>query len=81
MGRTLPTECEHGNVVDWGDFGPDDRDEPTCDECEKRWADSVIVPGALLRELRDATWDSTVGSRFDKAVQALIKLAPEDFRA
>lgn len=22
MGRTLPTECPHGVIVDWGDFGP-----------------------------------------------------------
>lgn len=26
MGRTMPTECEHGKVLDWGDFGPDSRD-------------------------------------------------------
>lgn len=25
-GRTLPTECEHGVTVDWGDFGP-------CQDC------------------------------------------------
>ena len=25
--RTLPpTECEHGHVCDWGDFGPDPDD-------------------------------------------------------
>jgi hypothetical protein len=37
MGRTMPIECEHGTVIDWGDFGPEDGPEPTCPECEKRW--------------------------------------------
>ena len=22
MSRTMPTECEHGEIIDWGDFGP-----------------------------------------------------------
>lgn len=25
MSRTMPTECEHGLVSDWGDFGPEGR--------------------------------------------------------
>lgn len=43
MGRTMPTECEHGNVIDWGDFGPhpdgcpgmdgDYRQDPYCVGC------------------------------------------------
>lgn len=40
MGRTLPLECEHGNIIDWGDFGPDDGRLPACDQCERdglRW--------------------------------------------
>jgi hypothetical protein len=28
MGRQLPTEDEHGNIVDWGDFGPGPVVEP-----------------------------------------------------
>lgn len=45
MGRTLPTECKHGHVWDWGDFGGcnhDDWDEscrycnpPECPSCLK----------------------------------------------
>lgn len=26
MSRTLPTECGHGYIFDWGDFGPDEDD-------------------------------------------------------
>jgi len=37
MGRTMPTECRHGVVIDWGDFGPCvdgcDREHPDTDEC------------------------------------------------
>lgn len=43
MSRDLPTECEHGVVVDWGHFGPcqDCAEHPgedcpnfgTCEEC------------------------------------------------
>lgn len=36
--RVLPTECPHGRVLDWGDFGPssgNEWDEPQgCDVCE-----------------------------------------------
>lgn len=38
MGRMLPLDCEHGNVIDWGDFGPDDDSQPTCPECEVKYA-------------------------------------------
>ncbi|MEM9468307.1 MAG: hypothetical protein AAGA90_23265 [Actinomycetota bacterium] len=36
-GRTMPTECEHGHTVDWGDFG--DPEQPyggatPCPHCE-----------------------------------------------
>lgn len=34
MSRTMPTECEHGEIVDWGDFGPcQDCDEHPDDDC------------------------------------------------
>jgi hypothetical protein len=39
----MPLECEHGKVIDWGDFGPDHEDGsvrtehcgecPVCDHC------------------------------------------------
>lgn len=35
MGRTMPTECPHGKVVDWGDFG-DDWEPQACDACDAR---------------------------------------------
>jgi hypothetical protein len=38
MSRTLPFECEHGRITDWGDFGPDPDDgsvgAESCEECE-----------------------------------------------
>ncbi len=34
MSRTLPTECEHGVVIDWGDFGPSDDARPSCARCD-----------------------------------------------
>lgn len=34
MGRLMPLECEHGNVIDWGDFGPDDDTTPCCSQCD-----------------------------------------------
>lgn len=33
-GRTMPTECRHGRIIDWGDFGPDDPEH--CPDCESR---------------------------------------------
>lgn len=38
MSRTMPTECPHGVVLDWGDFGPN-QDDPqqgvgTCEKCD-----------------------------------------------
>ena len=59
--RTLPTECEHGVVVDFGDFGPcDDCNEhelgdcpnfQTCDECESNWKqhDHDVAVGRIRR--------------------------------
>lgn len=49
MGRTLPYECHHGSIIDYGDFGPHQNgcppscfepgaqcpDHPTCEECER----------------------------------------------
>ncbi len=33
-GRMMPVECEHGVVLDWGDFGPDLSDQPNpCAVC------------------------------------------------
>lgn len=35
-GRTLPTECKHGRIIDWGDFAPGDRTEPYCPDCASK---------------------------------------------
>lgn len=32
MSRTMPTECDHGAVIDWGDFGPADQRPEFCPE-------------------------------------------------
>lgn len=51
-GRTLPYECHHGNVIDWGDFGPHQNgcppecfedgarcpDQPVCEQCDNEAA-------------------------------------------
>lgn len=34
MGRSIPTECPHGKIIDWGDFGPDDGLTEGCDVCD-----------------------------------------------
>lgn len=37
MGRTMPVECDHGVIFDWGDFGPDPDDSSAgveeCPQC------------------------------------------------
>lgn len=48
--RTIPTECPHGTVIDWGDFGPDPDDGADgispCEECEREVAGRrVNAPG------------------------------------
>ena len=48
MGRTLPTECEHGTVIDWGDFGPEDGDAPPpCPDCTPM----VVVPASVALDI------------------------------
>lgn len=46
MGRTMPTECWHGRIIDWGDFGPGDDDEPDepegCEQCEAAPKDRIL---------------------------------------
>jgi len=29
----MPTECAHGNIIDWGGFGGDDAAPPECPDC------------------------------------------------
>lgn len=60
MGRYLPTECEHGVTIDWGDFGPcqdcsTDHDDdspcpnyPTCAECVSDGAEALAA--ALIEQ-------------------------------
>lgn len=43
MSRTMPTECEHGKVMDWGDFG--DEWDPYKNTCR------VCTPARLALEL------------------------------
>lgn len=64
MGRMLPVECEHGIVVDWGDFGPDENDGTAgtkpCAECEAQrsrsahidieWDTGSDVPDTVIRD-------------------------------
>ena len=36
MSRLMPVECEHGKIIDWGDFGAEDGSSPPeeCLPCE-----------------------------------------------
>lgn len=67
MGRMLPTECEHGTIIDYGGFGPcqgycDEMhpgercpDFPTCEQCEdhqRQWRDDLRL---LIRAWRSST--------------------------
>lgn len=49
MGRTMPTECEHGKILDWGDFGGPDSTPQDCDECERKRQLMAIVNEARIR--------------------------------
>lgn len=51
MGRTMPTECPHGKVVDWGDFGGHDPKPQPCDVCDARPTLAETVEAAI--ELHD----------------------------
>lgn len=41
MGRDLPLECEHGNILDWGDFG--DERPKGCEACEAATPEVTIT--------------------------------------
>lgn len=60
MGRTMPTECEHGTTIDYGDFGPcqdcSEHDEGECPnfrDCEQCQADREARWPAVLEELTE----------------------------
>lgn len=74
MGRTMPTECPHGKVVDWGDFG-DDWEPQACDACDARpyvwvsWSvDLDEVPNTLVKAGDDpydrAIWERVALSEY-----------------
>jgi len=48
MGRTLPSICEHGRMVDGGDFALSEH----CPECEARVRSRVTVNAQWLAELQ-----------------------------
>lgn len=53
MSRTLPSECEHGVIVDWGDFGPRPGvAHPVCPECEAK-PKRVLVPSDSIPSEED----------------------------
>ena len=73
--RTIPTYCDHGNVIDWGDFGPmDDTKARTCPICE------LEAENAKLRELlsRVRPWlpGGALGDVFRVQIDALLE--PKD---
>lgn len=52
MSRLMPTECEHGRIRDWGDFGGHDPKPQPCDVCDARPTLAETVEAAI--ELLDA---------------------------
>lgn len=58
--RTLPSECAHGQVIDWGDFGP--QNEPADDAPWEEWAvwRSLQCPPCPDCETEDAARTVTV---------------------
>lgn len=72
MGRTLPTECEHGTIVDWGDFGPCidgcEREHPEyVDDCPNFEVCPECVDDTNLQEFDLDYWVVTkaIGEAFD----------------
>lgn len=66
MGRTLPAECEHGRIFDWGDFGGEDSQPESCPDCD--------VQRVLLRE-RVGSGDRPTHTEFpDGAVLAVARV-------
>lgn len=55
--RTLPTECPHGVVLDWGDFGPSSGNE--------------YDPGNECRRCDEEAWLTAV-ARVEKYVKANV---------
>ena len=67
--RTLPTECPHGVVIDWGDFGPSNGEEndPTedCEECRLAIeSEKVAEKLALRRRIQRVCHDYFDGQLF-----------------
>lgn len=85
MARTHPTHCDHGKVIDWGDFGPDEND-PTvgtedCDECDTaRWLRHMEVlrvePGDVLVVKADRPMTFDVAQRIKKQVKEVFPDTP-----
>jgi len=48
MGRTLPSTCEHGRLVDGGDFALNEH----CPECEAKMRLQVTVNAEWLADLQ-----------------------------
>lgn len=63
MSRALPYECEHGRILDWGDFGGEGSLPEECEKCVEQRKDrlrAAVVPlldlepaAELVRELID----------------------------
>ena len=59
MSRCLPTECHHGTIVDWGDFGE-------CQDCDEH-------DGEECPNLADCPQcDATVTEKFLKIIRSLL---------
>lgn len=72
MGRMMPVECEHGRILDWGDFGGEDSKPETCETCEACDADLYLLPD-LIAEI--VTTERGLGEEKDAAeIKAVTSL-------
>jgi hypothetical protein len=74
VGRSMPVECEHGVVVDWGDFGPrHDDSQQGLVPCEKCEADEYRIAVRPHHEHEDWCDDIAVN---DVSMFRLEQMAP-----
>lgn len=77
--RQLPDECDHGRVMDWGDFGPDPDDGSVgaqeCPECDAELEASME---ASRRAVADRAVEYVVANLMDGSADGLLTVLSAD---
>lgn len=68
MGRTLPTECVHGAIIYWGDFGDESSVPELCSKCRPD------LTGVLVIKKVDGEWPEWA---VKAAQQSIGKIHPQ----